>query len=99
MNKKYLSLIALAALLIMAGGLLSGCGNQSSQDDSTGLLDENTAPTTETAITQPPVETVAAPVITDAELDQELKNIDAELDTVKITGFEASNLADKDLGI
>ncbi|MFA6525961.1 MAG: hypothetical protein WCT26_00920 [Candidatus Buchananbacteria bacterium] len=99
MNKKYLSLISLVALAMLAGGLLSGCGLQPT-DESAGTVDE-TPLSTAAVDEQTPVapEPVVAPVITDAELDQEIKAIDADLETVKTTGFEASNLADKDLGL
>lgn len=95
MNKKNLSLIALAALMILISGLLSGCGFKT-EDESIGLIDESSAPAEENPL---PAEPVAPPVITDAELDQEFKNIDADLKTVETTGFESTNLSDKDLGI
>lgn len=83
------------------GGLLSGCSLQPGNGDR--AAEETAAPAGEIPLGQIPAETAAeetatAPM-TDAELDQEVKAIDAELETVKITGFEAANLADKDLGL
>lgn len=100
MNKKYLSLISLVALAMLVGGLLSGCVFQPAEDiegtvDETPLADAEALE--EDTSTEPVA--VAAPVITDAELDQEIKAIDADLETIKTTGFEASNLSDKDLGL
>jgi len=96
MNKKYLSLISLAALLVLIGGLLSGCGFKTSEEESIGLIDESAAPAEEAPL---PNEPAAPPVMSDVELDQELKNIDDDLKAVETTGFESTNLADKDLGI
>lgn len=99
MNKKYSSLISLVALAMLAGGLLSGCGLQPTEE-SAGTVEE-TPLSTDTAEEQTPVapEPTTAPVITDAELDLEIKAIDADLETIKTTGFELTNLADKDLGL
>lgn len=102
--KKYSSLIAISALTLLLAGLLSGCNilNNQSADESVGRVDETPATTApEIPVATEPVATapVPAPVMTDAELDQETKGLDASLDTVKTTGFEATNLTDKDLGL
>jgi len=100
MDKKYLSFASLAAVALLAVSVLAGCtllptGESDGASDETLPADSEMLPEE----SQAQAEASAAPVITDAELDQEIKNIDASLDTVKTTGFEPSSLADKDLGI
>ena len=94
MNKKYLSLIPLAGLLVLAAGFLAGCGDQS---DTVGMA----TPTVQTPEDQAAAETPATstPAISDTELDQQVKDMDASLDTIKTTCFEAGNLSNKDLGL
>lgn len=98
MKQKYLSLISISVLFLMLGGMLSGCGLKPAEDanEAEAVLEEPQAP-----VEPAPVEPAAipAPVITDAELDQEIKAIDDALETVKVTGFEQTDLADKDLGL
>jgi len=100
MNKKYFSYLSFFVLALVLGGLLSGC-SLSPTDQSAGTVEETpVAAEPVVPVDQTPVPAVdAAPVITDAELDQEVKAMDTELDTVKMTGFEATNLTDKDLGL
>lgn len=98
MNKKYLSFISLASLLILCGGLLTGCGTKP-DEESADLVNEGEAPTETIPTEVVPTKPETAPVITDSELDQEISNIDADLKTVETTGFEATSLVDKDLGI
>ncbi|MFA5021215.1 MAG: hypothetical protein WC517_04125 [Patescibacteria group bacterium] len=102
MDKKYLSLASLTVILVFSTILLSGCGNQPTDGlANQGRVDEE--PSTESgAEAEPPTEaneTATAPIITDEELDQEIKNIDADLEAIKATGFESTDLSDKDLGL
>jgi len=92
---KYLKLVIVFSVMIVAGGLLAGCGikSDSNEPEENNLPAEQTEPTVQE---QQPAE--PAP-ITDADIDQELKGLDASLDTVKVTGFEAKDLSDKDLGL
>ena len=89
--KKYLLITSLLAL-VAVGGLLTGCGVK--QKANTNIENpplEQVAPIEEQAAAPAP--------ITDADIDQELKGLDASMDTVKVTGFEDSSLSDKDLGL
>jgi hypothetical protein len=100
MNKRYLILISLVAVLILAGGLLTGCGNQPT--DQAATTDQATAPENTVPEQTPPAEvttTPPAPEITESDLDKELNDLDKSWDTVKTTGFEPNNLNDKDLGL
>ena len=79
----------------MAGGLLAGCGLPQKNDLPDNQLEEQTNPTTENQATQP----VEEPAITEADIDQSLKDLDATMETVKTTGFEQKDLSNKDLGL
>ena len=103
MKSKYLTIASFTILLILAGGLLAGCGNKVDQvadtSDASAVVDQ--VPAVETPAPAPVVPQVATPTpaITEADLDLELKGLDASLDTVKTTGFEQTDLNNKDLGL
>lgn len=91
--KKFLSFFALLSIVFVVGGLLAGCGVKPGSD----TLEENNLPAEQT---EPTVQEQQEPApITDADIDKELKDLDASMDTVKVTGFEAKDLSDKDLGL
>lgn len=88
-------LIGVSAILLVSGLLLSGCSATPQETAPAGQINtsEDTA-----AQTAAPAETVA-PKVDETAIDNELKNLDAEMDSVQTTGFEADNLSDKDLGL
>jgi|WetSurMetagenome_2_1015567.scaffolds.fasta_scaffold1007119_1 hypothetical protein len=92
-----IKLISLIAILLLTGGLLSGCLAKPSETVPAGEVNtlEDTAIQTET---EAPAETTA-PKVDETAIDNELKNLDTELSAIETTGFEADNLSDKDLGL
>lgn len=90
-----IKLISLAALLLLVGGLLGGCLAKPQETVPAGEV--NTLEDT-VVQTEAPAET-ASPKVDETIIDNELKSLDAEMDGVQTTGFEADNLSDKDLGL
>lgn len=94
----------LVSLVIASSGglLLGGCGF--------GPFDQSTTETpivspavnqtaTEPVVTAPAETPVVTPAITDASLEVDLQSLDAAMGGIKTTGFEATDLTDKDLGL
>ncbi|MFA5124298.1 MAG: hypothetical protein WC473_00520 [Patescibacteria group bacterium] len=92
--KKHLSLIALLSVVFVVGGLLAGCGT--SQEIN---LQDNQGEKAAAPIESQAVQPAEEPEITEVDLDQSLEDLDATMETIKTTGFEATNLSDKDLGL
>ena len=95
--KKISSLISLVAVMLAGGVMLGGCVNQKPQvaevnSDIEAVTDQSEAVP---AVEQP----VQPKEISDTDLEAELKGLDAEMDAVKTTGFEQTDLADSDLGL
>ena len=95
--KKILSLISLVAVMLVGGVMLGGCVNQKPQVAEVNTDIETVAdqPEVVPAVEQP----AEIKEVTDADLEAELKGLDAEMDTIKTTGFEQTDLSDKDLGL
>ena len=110
MNKKYLLLLGLIAVLALAVGLLAGLfadyGNQSVTENSAsnGAVEENN-------ITNPAwqeEQALQGNIITASEisaanqaidLEQEIKNFDASISGVSEKDFDSGGLSDKELGL
>ncbi|MFA6228007.1 MAG: hypothetical protein WC668_02360 [Patescibacteria group bacterium] len=93
--KKYLSLIVLSSVVLVVGGLLAGCGAPPESNLQDSQIEGQALPPADNQMAQPAEE----PEITETDIDQSLKDLDATMDAVKTTGFEATNLSDKDLGL
>ena len=97
MINKYFKLISLSAIILLSGVSLAGCGNQpNSQPTPADESQVNSSPSELPAQNSLPTQTVED---TTASLDQTVGDLDASIKTIETTGFEASNLADKDLGL
>jgi len=100
MSKKIISVLSLATLLILTGGLLVGCGNQSSNQETVPAADQSAVNTETPAPEQQTQPETPAPVPVSADdLDKAVNELDASMTQVQVTGFEAANLNDKDLGM
>jgi len=100
MRQKYFSCFACATVILLSGAILTGCGNQPADETANTPNNQPLSVETNTPAEQPAAQVAtSAPVMTDAQLDQEVNNLDADLNSIKTTGFEATNLSDKDLGL
>jgi len=94
--KKFLQLSFLVAIFILSGAVLSGCVNDKQVENSGRINDEAID---DQAIIEPVIETSTDDGVTDVSIESDLNDLDEIMDSVKTTGFESDNLADKDLGL
>jgi len=95
MNKKYFFMFSLAVLVVLVGGLLAGCDSGWNKESS----DYTQQPSQETPAVEEQNQQPAPADVTASDVDAEINSLDASVDTVKTSGFETTNLSDKDLGL
>ncbi len=100
--KKIISLISLTVICLTVGIVLSGCGPTKVKPAAIHI----TTSTAGNPATQPTlgeeikaVQTSPTADITDVSLEADLNGLDAQMETIKSTGFEQTDLSDKDLGL
>jgi hypothetical protein len=98
MNKKYFIIFSLSALVILAGGLLAGCDGNWSQESSNNY-NANQQPSQQAPAVEEQNPQPAPADVTASDINLEIQSLDSSIDTVKTSGFEATNLNDKDLGL
>lgn len=95
-QEKKFALVSLVAVFALLAVVLSGCWFNKTENQIT-----EEPPIDDGAIDLPPVEEDILPEenLTEADLGAEIDDLDLEMEELEITGFEADNLSDKDLGL
>jgi hypothetical protein len=84
-----IKIVSLLALVVISVGLLTGCGAEPIAPASVeNVLQEET-----------PIAPVATSTEPELDLDAETQGLDATLNEIDKSGFEQTDLSDKDLGL